>query len=242
MRSAGNAAELERVFDRLATTRGRTAQAPTCIYTHSSGGKLWLAGLPVAGTREHFPAVSLQVKCFGDSLEAKGGVTISNATLVTIALTDMRQRDGQWKEHWPTIRQSVHANEGLAILVRALLSGTTIADSHAVVKGLRDIEFENLIAKQHVSNWIHQTYRASYVGQPLPPAIGYISTLRSRHVMTAGGAPLCSHKQNAGRAAERLVNPITTTSLLEAMAWGRELCGNCMAKAPAGLRAKILQT
>ena len=111
VRSAGNAAELERVFDRLATTRGCTAQAPTCIYTHSSGGKLWLAGLPVAGTREHFPAVSLQVKCFGDSLEAKGGVTISNATLVTIALTDMRQRDGQWKEHWPTIRQSVHANE-----------------------------------------------------------------------------------------------------------------------------------
>ena len=141
----------------------------------------------MAGTREHFPAVSLQVKCFGDSLEAKG-VTISNATLVTIALTDMRQRDGQWKEHWPTIRQSVHANEevllhcmagryraaGLAILVRALLSGTTIAESHAaVVKGLRDIEFENLIAKQHVSNWIHQTYRASYVGgglaKCLPP-------------------------------------------------------------------------
>ena len=257
VRSAGNAAELEQVFDRLATTRGRTAQAPTCIYTHSSGGKLWLAGLPVAGTREHFPAVSLQVKCFGDRLEAKGGVTISNATLVTIALTDMRQRDGQWKEHWPLIRQSIHANEevllhcmagrhraaGLAILVRALLSGTTIAESHAVVKGMRDIEFENLIAKQHVSNWIHQTYRASYVGPPLPPAIGYISTLRSRlHIMTAGGAPLCSHKQNVGRAAERLVNPITTPSLLEAMAWGREFCGNCMAKAPAGLRAKILQT
>ena len=60
--------------------------------------------------------------------------------------------------------------------------------------------------------------------------------------MTAGGAPLCSHKQNVGRAAERLVNPITTPSLLEAMAWGREFCGNCMAKAPAGLRAKILQT
>lgn len=174
-----------------------------------------------------------------------------------VALTDTRQRDGQWREHWPTIRQSVHANEevllhcmagrhraaGLAILVRALLSGTTISESHAVVKGLRDIEFENLVAKQHVSNWIHQTYRASYVGPPLPPAIGYIATLRSRlHIMAEGGAPLCSHKQSAGRAAERLLNPITTTSLLEAMAWGRELCGNCMAKAPAGLRAKILQT
>ena len=124
-----------------------------------------------------------------------------------------------------------------------LLSGTTISESHAVVKGLRDIEFANLVAKQHVSNWIHQTYRASYVGPPLPPAIGYIATLRSRlHIMAEGGAPLCSHKQSAGRAAERLVNPITTTSLLEAMVWGRELCGNCMAKAPAGLRGKILQT
>lgn len=217
---------------------------------------MWLSGLPVGATRGHFPAVSLQVKCFGDSLQSKGGVTISNATLVTVALTDPRQRESQWREHWPTIRQSVHANEevlihcmagrhraaGLAILVHSLLAGTSMAESHLVVKSLRDIEFDQLVKKKHVADWLYQTQRSSYVGAPLPAVIGYVATMRSRlHIMAEGGAPLCSHKQGSGKAAERLVRPITTSSLLEAVAWGREFCTSCISKAPPSLQAKIRQ-
>lgn len=50
-----------------------------------------------------------------------------------------------------------HRAAGLAILTRALQSGTSIAERHQVVRNLRDIEFDKLVEKRHVSEWIAST-------------------------------------------------------------------------------------
>ena len=64
-------------FDRLATTRGRIAEAPTMIFRHSSGGELWLSGVPVVDTLQHFPALSMQITCFPEDLEKRGGIQLA---------------------------------------------------------------------------------------------------------------------------------------------------------------------
>ena len=40
----------DQYFDRLATSRGKTAEAPTKVFQHPSGGALWLSGLPIVST------------------------------------------------------------------------------------------------------------------------------------------------------------------------------------------------
>ena len=109
-----------------------------------------------------------------------------------------------------------------------------MADSCAAVSSMRDVEFHKLTRDKGVREWIHHAFRTSYVGEPLPRALGYMCTGRSKvHIRVEGDRPLCSHKQSAGRASERLVSPMFTDDLHEAMAWGRQMCEGCVAKAPS---------
>ena len=240
--SGGNAErEVDRHFDRLATTKGKTAQAPTCVFEHVSGGQVWLSGLPTVSTMQHWPAATIQVQCFAESLSQKGGIQLPGTQLLVVAPADRATRDAGWRTAWPRIRQTVHAGEnvvihclsgrhraaGIAVLVRSLLSGDPIPDSDRVISSLRDIQ-------RHVGEWIHQSCRTSYVGPVLPPVKGYMATGRSQvHLMVEGPSSLCSHKQSSAKAADRLSSPMVTTSMLEAMAWGRPLCESCWVKAPS---------
>ena len=49
------------------------AQAPTCVWTSRKGGKIFLAGLPMAHTVHRFPKAALQVCCFPMARRAAGG-------------------------------------------------------------------------------------------------------------------------------------------------------------------------
>ena len=118
-----------------------------------------------------------------------------------------------------------HRAGGIAILAKALLEGSSMADSCAAVSSMRDVEFHKLTRDKGVREWIHHAFRTSYVGEPLPRACGYMCTGRSKvHIRVEGDRPLCSHKQSAGRATDRLVSPMLTDDLHEAMAWG----GRCV--------------
>ena len=219
---AGNKKEEAR-FDRLATAKGKTAQRPTMILEHSNGGAIWLSGLPTVNTLEAFPAVSLQIVCFSEPLERRGGICCPGAQCLVLAPTDKDKRDGQWKEAWPLLRQTYFGGEatllhcmagrhraaGIAVLIRSLLLDCTIEESAAAIAAKRDIEFDKLVSTKHVAEWIWWTYRHATVGAPLPQLDGYMATERSQlHLRTIHDAPLCHHKQSTEKAAERLRSPL----------------------------------
>ena len=248
----GNQADEAR-FDRLATVKGKTAQKPTLVLRHADGGEIWLSGLPTVATLEAFPAVSLQVVCFSEPLERRGGVCCPGAQCKVMAPTDKDNRDRQWKELWPLIRQTYFGGEstlihcmagrhraaGIAILVRSLLKDCTMEESDSSISSLRDIEFDRLIQTRHVADWLWYSYRHSSLGPPMPALQGYTATERSQlHIRTAADTTLCCHRQHADKA-DRLRNPMRTQSLQEAVAWGRPWCEACISKAPAGLQTQI---
>ena len=195
-------------FDRLATVGGRSAESPTCIFKHDSGGCIYLGGLPTEQTVSYFPKVKLQVTCFVEPLEQRSGVVIPGALPLVIAPTDKRSRDLQWRSGWPTIRQSVQSGEaillhcmagrhraaGMSVLCRALFTGERLEDSAAFIASRRDIEMHKFMQTAHVADWVHHVYRTSSVGAPLPAITGFIATTRSRlHLCTEGNRPLCTH-------------------------------------------------
>ncbi len=250
---ANNAVD-EAKFDRLATTKGKTAQRPTCVSEHASGGKVWLSGLPTPRTLPAFPEVTLQVICFSDKLEQRGGCVCPGAQPMVMALTDKERRDEQWKKVWPLLRSSYQSGEsilihcvagrhraaGVSILVKALLEDKTIEECASLISSQRDIEFDRLTQTRHVADWLWYTFRHSSLGPPMPALQGYAATERSQlHIRTAADTTLCCHRQNADRAADRLRNPMRTQSLQEAVAWGRPWCETCISKAPAGLQTRI---
>ena len=202
---AGNRQE-EAKFDRLATAKGKTAQRPTLVLEHSNGGAIWLSGLPTVNTLEAFPAVSLQIVCFSEALERRGGICCPGAQCLVLAPTDKDKRDSQWKEAWPLLRQTYFGGEstlihcmagrhraaGIAVLLRSLLLDCTIEESASAIAAKRDIEFDKLVSTKHVAEWIWWTYRHATVGAPLPQLDGYMATERSQlHLRTIHDAPLC---------------------------------------------------
>ena len=76
-----NPPQEEVIWDRLATIKGKYAQAPTKILEMSSGGQLWLAGLPTAANKHRFPPATLQIACFTERPEERNGVVLPNALL-----------------------------------------------------------------------------------------------------------------------------------------------------------------
>ena len=240
-------------FDRLATVGGRSAESPTCVFKHDSGGCIYLGGLPTEQTVSYFPKVQLQVTCFVEPLEQRNGVVIPGALPLVIAPTDKRNRDLQWRSGWPTIRQSVQSGEaillhcmagrhraaGMSVLCRALFTGERLEDSAAFIASRRDIEMHKFMQTAHVADWVHHVYRTSSVGAPLPAITGFIATTRSRlHLCTEGNRPLCTHKQASGKS-ERLTNPLVTSRLAEAVSWNRDVCEGCRVRAPAGWQMQL---
>lgn len=171
-----------------------------------------------------------------------------------MAPTHKANRDSQWKEVWPLIRQTYlggestiihcmagrHRAAGITVLVRSLLQDCTLEESDSAISKLRDIEFSKFMKTEHVAEWIWWTFRHTTVGPPMPRLEGYMATERSQlHIRTVDDVPLCHHKQSREKAASRLRNPLRTSSLQEAVAWGRPWCSACIARAPAGVQMMI---
>eukprot|EP00434_Breviolum_minutum_P029334 symbB.v1.2.025947.t1/scaffold2554.1/size89898/9 len=201
--------EDEEKFDRLATSKGRTAQRPTLVLRHASGGQLWLAGLPTVATLEAFPAVTLQIVCFSEPLERRGGIGCPGALCKVMAPTDKANREA--------MEGGRHRAAGITVLVRSLLQDCTLEESDSAISRLRDIEFSKFMSTQHAAEWIWWTFRHATVGPAMPPLEGYMATERSQlHIRTVDDMPLCHHKQSTEKAASRLKNPLQTSSLREA--------------------------
>ena len=98
-------------FDQLATYGKKTPEKPTLIYSNPQGGQLWLSGLPRQETLSQFPETTLQLVCFAQEVEQKGGVKLPGALLLRICPASKRDREGQWQISWPTIRNTLQAGE-----------------------------------------------------------------------------------------------------------------------------------
>ena len=241
-------------YDRLATTRGKTAQAPTLIHKSSRGGKVYLAGLPTVATLEHFPATDLQIVCFPETPAAKGGTQLPGAMVRHLSPTWVDGRTEQWRQLWPLLRSSVydgntivihcvagrHRAAAVAAVVRSLLERESLDASAAWLTKHRDVQLHKITHDRGVGQWMSDTVKSSSLGNPLPPLVGFAATTRSQlHVVTEDEVPLCLHKQGSSAAGGRLVRPMRTADMREAVAWGRQWCSNCMGKAPARLLNQI---
>ena len=243
-KAAGDTLDLH--LERLGVGSG-TAQAPTCIWTSRKGGGIYLAGLPMRQTVDKFPKTALQICCFPNGPESRGGVTLPGAQLMTFAAAYSQERNEQWTDVWPAVKNTVwhgdnvvvhcikgrHRGAFLGILCRALLAGESIEDANHYVESRRDTELNKVIRDQGMRKWLHKTFQDTAVGTQHPEPQGYAATERSStHVTVEDGITLCQHKQADGKA-KRLVNPYMSTDVFEALAWERPWCDQCLRRAPA---------
>ncbi len=248
-------AQAEQHFDRLATTRGRTAEAPTLVFQSEKGGKIWLSGMPTEATAHLFPRTDLQVICFQEDLAPrKGGVVLPSAMTTSISPAWAKGRVDQWRLAWPLIRNSVwsgdqvlvhclsgrHRAAAVATMLRSLLAGESLETSGQWLAQHRDVELQKVSSQNGVALWMRLMVQQATVGSPMPQVVGFISTLRSHtHLRTLTGAPLCCHKQDPMKALERLQEPLISDDAGTAAGWGRPACAACEGKAPASWQKMI---
>lgn len=251
---AADVQTLERKFDRLATVRGKSAEAPTLIFENRQGGQIFLGGLPTAATVQHYPDADLQVVCFPESPTQKGGIVMTGAMERHISPTWAAGRTAQWRELWPLMRSSVFAGNCLLIhcmagrhraavigvITRAVFAQESADQSARWIAGRRDIQLHKITGQSGIGVWMEDTIRQTSLGNPSPPLAGYVATMRSQlHIDVGEDTPLCHHKQGAARASERLTRPMRTQDVKEAIAWGRPWCSSCVGKAPARVQMMI---
>ena len=232
-------AQLDRHLERLGVGTG-TAQAPTCFWTSRKGGKIFIAGLPMRRTVDKFPTTALQICCFPNGPESRGGDP-SGAQLMTFEAACSQERSEQWTDVWPAVKHTVwngdnegrHRGAYLAVLCRALLAGESIEAANRYIEDRRDTELHKVIKDQGMKKWLHKAFQDTAVGTQHPETQGYAATERSStHVRVESGTTLCQHQQADGKA-KRLVNPYATTDVFEALAWERPWCDQCLRRAPA---------
>ena len=236
-------------FDRLATVRGKTAESPSLIYQNRAGGKLWLSGIPTRGTAHRFPkGVTLQIACMAEAPSSRGGVVLTDALLKHLCVAHAGSRTRDFEEVWPLLRNTMYAGESALIhclsgrhragiggcVFRALLAQESWDVAVAYVKSCRrSLDIPGIIHEEGMQSWVDTAIRTSSLRNPFPEPCGYIATTRSKvHLELNNGQALCSHKQSAERAI-RLVKPMTTQDMREAMAWGRAFCDGCLVRAAA---------
>ena len=219
---------------------------------HASGS----LGREVASTWRDFqcsrpwissPRAALQICCFPHGPESRGGVTLPGAQLMTFAAAYSQERNEQWTDVWPAVKNTVwhgdnvlvhcikgrHRGAYLGTLCRALLEGESIEAANNFVESRRDTELHKVIKDQGMKKWLYKTFQDTAVGTQHPEPQGYAATERSStHVTVEDGITLCQHKQADGKA-KRLVNPYMSTDIYEALAWERPWCDQCLRRAPA---------
>ena len=236
-----------REFDRLATCHGKTAEAPSLIYQNAMGGQLFLAGMPTEATQARFPRCDLQVVCFPETLQNRGGVRLRGAQVLYMSIASNDRRDREWNEAWPRVKNSLWHGDSVVIhclagkhraatfgaMLVALLQRSSLDAAMRTIKTRRYVEIDKALRDRNLSNWVHRTLGATTLGNPFPKCTGYLMTERSHvHIQTMPNVPLCAHKQSSTRA-ERLRNPTTTSSKLEAIGWSKPFCQLCTERAPA---------
>eukprot|EP00435_Cladocopium_sp_Y103_P041796 s1601_g11.t1 len=199
-RAAGDVLDRHLEFLGVGTGPNQTAQAPTCIWTSRKGGKLWL------------------------------GVTDScnSGQVPPPGLADLLLSSWTWppRRHHPPRGSDDGAY--LAVLLRALLAGESIDAANQYIEQRRNTQLHKVINDKGMKKWLHETFRSATVGSPFPVPEGYAATdTSSTHVVVEDGVTLCKHKQADGKA-KRLVNPYVTQNVLEAVAWGRPWCDQCL--------------
>ena len=236
-------------FDRLATVRGKTAESPSLTYQNRAGGKLWLSGIPTRGTAHRFPkGVTLQIACMAEAPSSRGGVVLTDALLKHLCVAHAGSRTRDFEEVWPLLRNTMYAGESALIhclsgrhragiggcVFRALLAQESWDVAVAYVKSCRrSLDIPGIIHEEGMQSWVDTAIRTSSLRNPFPEPCGYIATTRSKvHLELNNGQTLCSHKQSSERAV-RLVKPMTTQDMREAMAWGRAFCDGCLVRAAA---------
>ena len=234
---------------KLATIHGKTAESPSLIYQNRAGGKLWLSGIPTKNTAHRFPkGVTLQIACMAEAPSSRGGVVLTDALLKHLCVAHSGSRNSDFEEVWPLLRNTMFAGESALIhclsgrhragiggcVFRALLAQESWDVAVAYVKSCRRaLDIPGIIHEEGMRSWVDTVIRTSSLRNPFPEPCGYIATPRSKvHLELNNGQTLCSHKQSAERAI-RLVQPMTTQDMREAMAWGRSFCDGCLVRAAA---------
>ena len=219
-----NPPQEEVIWDRLATIKGKYAQAPTKVLEMSSGGQLWLAGLPTAANKHRFPPATLQIACFTERPEARNGVVLPNALLRRFPVAVASERAEAWKELWPLVLQSLYCGEvivthciagrhragGATALIRAVMMGETFEVASDWIAQRRDTDVPGFCRDKEAAKWLQEAVKNTKRRDRWPRPSGYLATPRSAlHLQGFKHVPLCMHHQKSDKA-QRLTDPMFT--------------------------------
>ena len=180
----------EVVWDKLATVHGKYAQAPTKIFENNVGGQIWLSGLPSAATRERFPSATLQIACFTERPEARGGIVLPNALLRRFPIAVGVERTDSWKEIWPLLLQTLYCGEtvvvhcvagrhragGASAVMRAALMDESFEVASRWISARRNTDIPGFCKDKAVAQWCQETVVATKRRDRWPKPTGYLAT------------------------------------------------------------------
>ena len=140
------------------------------ILTTRSGRQLWLAGIPIAETVQHFPKTNLQIACLPQYPEGRGGVTLPQAFVAKVQMSSKRM-DSEFRAVWPLIHQSLHCGDSVLVhctagkhrapacsaLIFALLMGVSVDEAAAEITC---VEFHKFCRDRTAAQWLYKTRRS----------------------------------------------------------------------------------
>ena len=161
---------------------GKSAPAPTRIaVAEISGGELWLAGLPTEQNKGRFAKTHLQVRCFGEGPERRGGCKLPGAPLrMEIA---GYERSGTGTRSGPS-----PARDATAALMYALLHETSWEQAVAHIEARRpEVDFAGFMRNKKARCCALRGREVSFPGRATwPLSYTWLATkLESRCVSTA---------------------------------------------------------
>ena len=147
----------------------------------SMGRQLYLSGMPTAATQSRFPRCDLQIVCFPETLQNRGGVRLRGAQVLYMAIASNDRRDREWSEAWPRIKNSLwhgdvvvihclagkHRAATLGAMLIALLQRCSLDAAMGTIRSRRYVEIDKALRDRSLANWVHRTLRATGTCQPI---------------------------------------------------------------------------
>ena len=188
----------EDMFDDIAWKRwGRKGHAsgpepPSLVGRHSSGGKLFPAGLTgLVGDFCRREGVALAIMCFRKPPAARGLAVPDGVANIRVQVTDSRYRDTELKKAMAAFEctaaygestvvhcaAGVHRAPLVAALLKAAPDGSHVHAAIAEIEQLRNVEFSRTLKETPLKAWFFAAAQAHLRRQPVA-ILTWVSALR----------------------------------------------------------------
>jgi len=177
----------EVIWDKLAVAKGKYAQAPTKILETSSGGQLWLSGLPTVANRGHQPLCGSHAS--PKNLKGAKKKNPSQAFLRRFPIAVRAARTEAWRELWPLLLQSLYCGEIVVVhcmsgrhraaraaaLTRAIMMDESFDTAAEWIAERCNIDIPGLCRDKELDRWLKVTAGNTQRRDRWPRTTGLVS-------------------------------------------------------------------